>query len=72
MVESWAEKVTKPYERQLLFRRGVGLAAMLAYNVHNEKLTDYGKKLLLERIAQLESGDFDWSEASRSLFESDS
>lgn len=42
IVDSWGSACTQGYSKQLLFRRGVGMAAFLAYHAHAHRITTEG------------------------------
>ncbi len=56
IVNRWERQVAPDDEQGLMFRRGLGLATMVAHQIHEGRHSVEGLRQLAERV----DGDFDW------------
>ena len=67
VIEGWEERCVPDATKQIMFRRGVGMAAFLASRIHRQKFDVQEKTKLEQQLSQAAAGALDWDAALRNL-----
>lgn len=67
VIEGWEEKCVRDVTKQIMFRRGIGMAAFLACRIHRRRFDAQEQAKLASQIEQIDDGSYDWDAAWRGL-----
>ena len=70
IVVGWEERCVPDITKQLMFRRGVGMAAFLACRIHGTLYADQDRAKQEAELAAVEAGNYDWNVALQQLDDS--
>lgn len=67
VIEGWEETCVRDVTKQIMFRRGIGMAAFLAGRIHRRRFDAQEQAKLASQIKQIDDGSYDWDAAWRGL-----